>query len=240
MVWEVRSRNCSEKYLHVRSSVLGSFPLFWFFVDVVFVFCKRYRSGSNRTPPHRIVLVCSFPLLVPLRLVYRPFWPCVLSFAFFLGVPFWAPWFFFVILLEITGLSSLAPSEAFFGREAARVFQCFSFVVFVFPFCCVCDHTFLAARVGSLTEVGKRRSHQPLARVRARGSASCVGAMDAPFSGRIFCFVLFARGSQGPSDALRPGPFVEGRGRILPPQVFGANQPNWIADARAWNNGIAT
>ena len=98
----------------------------WFFWGF---FLKRYRSGSNRTPPHRTFLV----FFVPPRLVYpilavRPFSWCVsrgaiLGPARFLDSPG----------TYVRGLSSLTPSEALSGREAARVFLCFIlFLVFGF------------------------------------------------------------------------------------------------------------
>ena len=78
-------------------------------------FFLRYRSGSNRTPPHALVWVFSFSVCVPPRFLFCPFWPCVLLLGVFLGVPFWAPRVFWILL---------GPSEAFFlGREAARVFR---------------------------------------------------------------------------------------------------------------------
>ena len=62
---------------------------FGFCVDVVFgfLFCfLRKSSGSNRTPPHtHWFCLLLFLLFVPPRLVYRPFWPCVLSLGVFSG-----------------------------------------------------------------------------------------------------------------------------------------------------------
>ena len=107
----------------------------------VFVVFKRENSGLTGHTPPRTVLVLFFSFLSPPHLVSHPFWPCVLSFSRFVGVPFWAPGVFW-ILLELTGL---APSEALFGREAARVFGFFSCLC-CFPVCGI--HT-LAGRAGS-------------------------------------------------------------------------------------------
>ena len=116
----------------------SSFLLFFF---------KRQRSGSNRTPLTRTCFAFSFSLFcVPPRLLFRPFWPCVPLLGGFLGVPFWAPCVFGILL---------GPSEAFsLGREAARVFGASLALCFFFPFCFVLrPHTF-SARVGDLAEVG--------------------------------------------------------------------------------------
>ena len=55
--------------------------------------------------------------------------------------------------------------------------------------------------------------------MRARGCPIQGGGSGRPLFGDFVGFFV-ARGSQGPSDALRPGPFLLGRGRFsLPPQV---------------------
>ena len=48
-------------------------------------FFKRYRSGSNRTPPHALVLFVPFSLFVSRRTCFCPFWPCVPLLAFSSG-----------------------------------------------------------------------------------------------------------------------------------------------------------
>ena len=201
--------------------------LFWvrslfflvFFVNVVFVFRFPFLSRDTDQvvtghPYTCTILVCSFFLS---------------SRIWFIAQSGRAPFLlaFFGFSWNSRGLSSLAPSETFFGCEAARMFLLFSFVVFVFPFCCVCGHTFLVAREGSLTEVGYGR----------------------PFFGIVCCFFLFARGSQGPSDAL------EGRGAYCPLASFSGDFPSffqssvrfsifaegflWIADQRLWGGSFA-
>ena len=87
------------------SNMLGKFSscqvFFFGFILSVLGFCRRrfllcslfkiyiYRSSSNRTPPHRTFWSVCFSFSVPPRLVYRPFWPCVL--AFLLGCHSGAP-----------------------------------------------------------------------------------------------------------------------------------------------------
>ena len=87
-VWRFAPEIVRKHFLHVRSSDLGSFVFSGFSSTSFFVF-KRFRSGSNRTPPRRTFWSVPFLLFVPPVLAYRPFWPCILSLAVFLGVPFW-------------------------------------------------------------------------------------------------------------------------------------------------------
>ena len=140
--WRFAPETVWKNSLDVRSVVFWVRSLFlWVFVVIVFRFCfwllflffKRQRSGSSRTPPHAPFCLFLFSFCVPPRVLFHPFWPCVPLLRIFLGVPFWAPrvlgfsW-------NLWGLSSLAPSEALFlGREAARVLLCFSCLVFLFP-----------------------------------------------------------------------------------------------------------
>ena len=117
------------------------------------------------------------------------------------------------------------------GREAARVFVCFSCFVFLFPLFRFAATLFLERPgVVSLTRRVKGLT-QPLARVRARGAHFWAGAMDAPFLG--FCRHLLL--PVGPGTHGRPASraFCVGRGpfacpltgpfhtaRFFPPQVF--------------------
>ena len=102
----------------------GSLPFFFGFVLCLspsFLFFPRDTDQVVMTPPHRAFLVCSVSSFCPFAV--RPF-----SWRFSLGVIL-GPARLFWILLVLAGLSSLTPFEAFFGREAARVFLCFLFVV---------------------------------------------------------------------------------------------------------------
>ena len=147
--WRFAPESVWKNSLDVRYGVfLGSFSLpFGFFVDVVFrgFVLKRYRSGRNRTPPHAPVLfVLVLFCFVPPRFLFRPFWPCVLLLGVFLGVPFWAPRVF-GILLELMGLEVARPFQGPFSWDVRRQ-GCFlaSCPWFLFcPFCFVLRlHTF--------------------------------------------------------------------------------------------------
>ena len=150
----------------------------------------------------------------PLRLVYRQFWLCILSFGvFFSGCHsghacFWDS-------LGTCGArvrsSSLGLPRPFFGREAARVFLCFSCLVFVFPLLfCLRPHVFRCPGRSSYRS-GLWWSHQRLARVRARGSASSAGALDTPFSKLILHYFVCQR-APGTVGRAASGTFLEGRG----------------------------
>ena len=77
------------------------FSLFFgFFVDVVFAFVflfKRQSSGSNRTPPHALVC-CSCFFFCPAVGLSSILAVCLASWRF-LGVPFWAPCVFRILLV---------------------------------------------------------------------------------------------------------------------------------------------
>ena len=106
----------SEKILLMSGLVFFGFVLssFCFFPSSSFFvfFCvilKRHSSGSNRTPPHALVLLFLVLFVLSRRiLLFRPFWPCVLLLGVFFGVPFWAPRVF-GILLELMGLELARP-----------------------------------------------------------------------------------------------------------------------------------
>ena len=202
-----RSRNCSKMFM--------SGLLFWvrslflrFLVDVVFVsFFKKNKSG--RTHPRTCTfLVCCF---------FCPRCCCVLT-------RFGRASLFFCVLLgclsgpvrfvhfldplgTLGGLRLLAPSETLFlDGEPAWVFVVDFFCCFCFPFCCVCGCFTQTRRVVPSSYVPDPGSSP---RRRARG-------LWTPFGLRFF---VIGKGSQGPSDARRPGPFCWGGGVRLPPQV---------------------
>ena len=99
---------CSIVWLFAPENVSGKFSsrqvcCFWglFFFSLVFrrrrrlfvsVFCSREKAQVVTGHPHtRLFGFVFFLFESPPRLVYRPFWLCVLSFPRFVGVPFWAP-----------------------------------------------------------------------------------------------------------------------------------------------------
>ena len=110
IVWFFAPENVSKNSLHVRSAVFRGlflslslvfrrrrlFVFFCFFQE------RKLRANRSHPTPHCFGLVF-FLFLSPPHRVYLPFWPCVLSFSRFVGVPFWAPGVFFWILLEHYG-----------------------------------------------------------------------------------------------------------------------------------------
>ena len=142
---------------------------FGFFVDVVFFcFFKRYRSSSNRTPPH--ALVCLF-FLSRRTCCFALFGRASCFSALFSGCHS-GPRAFLGFSSNLRGLSSLAPSEASFSWDARRQgFLGVSLVCFCFsPFVLFCGRTlFLKGPPRDLAEAGAGDLARPLARVRARG-----------------------------------------------------------------------
>ena len=123
--WRLAPETVWKNSIDVRSGFfLGSFSLFSLgFSPTSFLFFLRDKAQV--VTGHPLTLTCFagfFSFFVSRRLcLFRPFWPCVPLLGGFLGAPR-----VFVILL--------GPSEAFFlGREVARVFVCFSCLVFFFP-----------------------------------------------------------------------------------------------------------
>ena len=92
-IWRFAPESVWTNSLDVKSVVFWVRSLFLslFFSSSSFFLFKRQRSGSNRTPPHAPLCFFPFSFCVPPRLLFRPFWPCVLLSWLFLGVPFWAP-----------------------------------------------------------------------------------------------------------------------------------------------------
>ena len=129
-----------------------------------------------------------------------------------------------------------------FLSEAAIFFCRFSFVVFVLPYLWRVRLTlFLNARVGGLTNAGYRVVSLALGRAIPKENASECGGLGHPLVLYFFVFV-FAGGSQGPSDAWRPGRFCWEGARIaqvsftrtfffprFPFVAFGAELATWRA-----------
>ena len=162
-------------------------------VDVIFAFVGFFfvrKRDQVATPPHCAFLVCSFSSFCPAAVVLSP----ILAVRpFSCRGPFWAPRVFW-ILLEPVGLTRLARSRLLKPFSDARRQGCFctSRLCFAHSVNCVCSCTLFL--VGT----------------------SSAGAIDAPFSGMIsasFCL------PESHKNALRPGPSLEKRGRVLPPKV---------------------
>ena len=177
--------------IDVRSGVFLGSVSFGFFADVVFCFVfffKRQRSGSSRTPPRTHLFFWFFSFCVPPLLSVPPVLAVRPASWRFAGVPFWAPGVFGILL---------GPSEAFFlGREAAT-------------------HTFSRMTGGGLTNPAvvspaPRPSEGQGEPIFGRGHLG--RPLFGDFVG-IFCCLW----GQGPTDALRPGPFCMGRGPFVCP-----------------------
>ena len=194
-----RSRKCLEKILLMSGLVFLGFFLssFGFFVDVALFFFSFSREKAQVVTGHTptrtcVAFSCSF--FVPPHLFVRPFWPCVLLLGVFLGVPFWAPRVFGILLVLFWG--------PFSGREAARVFWSFLSVVFVFPFCCVLrlfSHQLEGADPSSyeayprVVEPAPRPSEGP-------GSAVERARLDTGFLGTFSDSLCSAEGHRDPRD----------------------------------------
>ena len=134
--WRFAPESVRKNSLDVRSGFLGVVLFsFGFFSSTSFfaVFCLR--ETVQVVTGHPLTRTC---LLVPF------FFLCPAGFACFARFGR-ASCFFVVFRGAILGPGILlVPSEAFFlGREAARVFLCFSCLVFFFPLCFLLRlHTF--------------------------------------------------------------------------------------------------
>ena len=128
-------------FLDVRSVFFWVRSLFlWFFRRRrVFVFLRdtdQVVTGHPRTRACFAVLLVPFLFVSRRVCLFRPFWPCVLLLGVFLGVPFWAPRVF-GILLELMGLELARPFRGpFLGTRGGKGFPvlllpCFSFSPFV-------------------------------------------------------------------------------------------------------------
>ena len=142
MFWRLAPENVWKNSLDVRSCFLGGlFSLLWvFIVDAVFVFlfCFFSRDIAQVVTghPHTHLLSCSFSLFVSRRTCCFALFGRASCFSAFSSGCHSGPRAFLGF--------SLNPSEAFFlGREAARVFLCFSCPCFSFPpFVLFCGYTF--------------------------------------------------------------------------------------------------
>ena len=206
-----------------------------FFVSFFFFFFQRDRSGSHRAHPHTHFVFFPFPVCVPAafglfsRFGRASFLSRVLSGCHS------GPRAFFGFSLDF--------SEAFFSDARRQG----SFPVFCALFCfsrvVLRPHTFSSSpsrlssrsgqpRVGFLSRKGHDIgwSRPPLARVRARGSASCaegwsppvLGFLTASFgshwvTGTPWAFLIRGGGAlSAPSQAL----FHTHFSFVSPPQVF--------------------
>ena len=78
---------------------LSSFVFVADVVALLWFFFERESLGSHRAHPHTHLCCFFLFFFVPPHLFVRPFWPCVLLLGVFLGVPFWAPRVFGILLV---------------------------------------------------------------------------------------------------------------------------------------------
>ena len=112
----------------------------------VLVFFKRYSSGSNRTPPHALVLLFLFALFCPAALVCSAHFGRASCFLAFFSGCHSGPRVFLGFSLNLRGLSSLAPSEApFLGTRGGKGVSWLLFLGLCFPllFCSAASHVLL-------------------------------------------------------------------------------------------------
>ena len=207
--WRFAPETVWKMSLDVRSGVFLFFVLssFGFLVDVVLVFSlfKKQSSGSNRTPLHTHLFCCSFsPFLCPAAFVFCPFWPCVPLLGVLLGVPFWAPCVFGILLVLV-----LRPLFSWDARRQG--FSCASLALFSFSPCVLfCGHTFSRRTGGGLTN--PRVVLPTPRRSDSQGTAqSWAGALDAPFSGILSAFFVCQRVT-GTLGRMASRAFLSGKG----------------------------
>ena len=136
IVWFFAPENGPKNSRHVRSAVFwGLFSLslsLFFHRRRLFVFCcfqeRKLRANRSHPTPHCFGLV--FFSFFPRRTWFLTRFGRASFLSHVLSGCHSGPQAFFRCSWNLRGLSSLAHSEALFGREAARVFGFFSFVLF--------------------------------------------------------------------------------------------------------------
>ena len=111
MFWQVAPESVWKNSLDVRSGVFWARSLFLWFFSWTSFFAVFLRDTDQVVTghPHTHLFGFSFSLFVSRpRFLFRPFWPCVLLLGVSLGVPFWAPRVF-GLLLELMGLELARP-----------------------------------------------------------------------------------------------------------------------------------
>ena len=188
----VRSRKCLEKFSWCQVCCFLGFVLssFGFFVDAVFR-CFFLRDKDQVVTGHPFTRTCfagSFSFCVPPLLSVSPvlavrpasWW---FSRGAILGpARFWdSPGTY--------GAWARSPLPRPFSGDARRQgFSCASLALFSFSPCVLfCGHTFSRSPSRWSRRSGPWGSPQPLARVRARGSASSAEGWSPPCS-VLFCF----------------------------------------------------
>ena len=260
-----RSRNCLEKILLMSGLVfLGFFsPPLVFFADVVvlFVFASFFlerQLSSHRAHPHtRFAFLFLFLVCVPRRnraRVYLPFWPCVLSFWRFVGVPFWAPGDLAIFGLSryLGGLRLLAPLLRPFSRtRGGKGASLLLVLVLFFPFCFGLRlHTFSSSPSRLSSRSGRNGTSKPAPRESdPQGGGFLRGGLVPSISG----FLTASFGSQRVTGTLRAfliwgggalsapsGPFSHALVFVSRPRFFFRGQRPWITcnELQTWNDAF--
>ena len=189
-------------------------------------------TGHPRT---RACFAVPFLLFVSRRFcLFRPFWPRVPLLGGFVGVPFWAPCVF-GILLVLMGLELVrSPFPRPFSWDARRQgFSCASSALFSFPLV-FCGHA--VSRCPNRSSYrGRRWSRQPLGGVTPRGMPNLGrGLWTPPFWGFCRHFFVCQRVTgtlgctasrdlcvgEGAFFAPPQVPFFHNARFLFPPQVF--------------------
>ena len=187
----------------------GDFSLYLrFSVDVVFV-CVFSRDKAQVVTGHpHTHLFSSVLVLLFARWFIALVWPCVLLLGVFPGCHS-GPRAFLGFSWNLRGLSSLAPSEALFGREAAWVFLCFLCLVVVFPlmFCFDPSHVLLEGPPMARPTAGPGRSTSLPSPEWGPGGAPRGRRVGPLLVLLLSCFLCLVLGRRDPG-ALRQEPFV--------------------------------
>ena len=191
----------------------------------MFLFSKRHRSGSNRTPPHALVLLFLVLFLLSRRACCFALFGRASRFLAFSSGCHSGPRTFLGFSWNTWGLSSLAPSEApFLGTRGGRGVSWLLVLGLCFPllFCSAASHVLLEGPANGST-YGRPGALDvpPLARVRARGSPSEGGGLvPSCFGIWLPCFVW--KRVTGTLGRTASRAFLLGRGRFffLPPQAL--------------------
>ena len=250
--WRFAPESVWKNSLDVRSVFFWVRSLFLWFFRRRRVFCFFERDTDQVVTGHPRTRTCfagSFSFLCPAAFVcFARFGRASCFSAFFSGCHS-GPRAFLGFSLNLWGLSSLAPSEALFlGREAARVFRCFSCLVFLFPLL-FCGYTFSRkARPVISRRPAAGDLARPLAQVRAGGLPYLGGGLAPSFCG-ILTAVFVSQRVTGTLGRAASRAFCLGRGRFFCPfrpvftlhvfvpapgfffSAFEACEPRWIADA---------
>ena len=211
-VLAVCSRTCLENSLDVRSCFLWVCSLFFgFFVDAVLFFLKRHSSGSNRTPPHALVLLFLVRFFCPAALVCSAHFGRASCFLAFFSGCHSGPRVFLGFSLNLLGLSSLAPfASPFLGTRGGKGVSWLLFLGLCFPllFCSAASHVLLEAQPMARPTAGPGRSTSRPSPEWGPGGASLRAEGCSPPVLGYRCLFCLAEGRRDPRTHSVQGLFV--------------------------------